>query len=569
MPVPARLVYFNDINAMITEAMTSEKDRLLLISRITEEINAGKTYEELVDLLYLHLKPLVTFNRIAIALLNDKQDSIELVSAKSDSPMILDIGYRGKLSGSTLQRIIERREFRIINDLPAYLGKKPESKSTEIIVREGMQSSLTLPLIARDKPVGIMFFSSLEKNVYDEGHVEFLKLIAGHVAISIERALILKELRSKTEQLENILRDSADGIIIVDRNNRITVWNRGAENIFGWKQEEVLGKNITFYYPPENNPMEELHDIMEQLEKYGYSVGYEATRLTKDGRRIVVSITLTNIKNPDGEVVGRSAIVRDMTLVKKLQHELINAQSLAAVGELAATVAHEIRNPLTAISSSIQVLVRSLPIEDSRSKVGGQILEQVKRLDTIIRDLLLYSRPWKVQPQQFNLSDLVAHIVERFKTNPRTSHQGIGAAVDAPKVDFVAEIRPGVQISADPQLLEHVFVNVIQNAIEAMPRGGLVSVLLNSKSDEAAIVVSDSGIGIAPENVDRLFKPFFSTKTRGTGLGLAISKKIIDAHGGGIFVSQRPTGGTEVSISIPLKRHGGRTEVALRGKQQE
>lgn len=534
-----------------------ETNQLVLISKITEEINAGKTPQDLIELVYDRLQPFVTYNRIAIALVNDAQDSVELECAKSDGPTQLQNGYKGKLRGSTLEKIVREGEIRIINDLVEYLRKKPESKSTELIVKEGMRSSLTLPLYARGVPVGIMFFSSRQKNSYNNEQIEFLKLISGHVAIAVEKALILKELKQKSDQLENILRDSADAIIVMDRAERILEWNRGAEKMFGFKQDEVLGKHISFFIPPQQREVDELRFIRDQLEKYGYMSGYETVRLTKDGKRIPVSITVTAILNDNGDYMGRSAILRDLTDVKRLQQELVDTQSLAAVGELAATVAHEIRNPLTAISSSIQVLVRGLPQNDARAAVASQIMLQVKRLDGIVRDLLIYARPWKVQLQSFNLTALLEHILAQFKKNPRTSHQGIDdAATDGQivwKIEFENEIPPRVFINGDPQLLEHVIVNVLQNAIESMPRGGKVKTVLILEKEQISLTVTDDGEGIPRENIDRLFKPFFSTKSRGTGLGLAISKKIVDAHGGAISLESVSGKGTTVRIILPLQ----------------
>lgn len=534
-----------------------ESNRLLLISKITEEINAGKTPKELVDLIYDRLKQFVTYNRIAIALVNDMQDSVELVCVKSDGPTQLGPGYKGKLRGSTLEKIVREGEIRIINDLVEYLRKKPESESTELIVKEGMRSSLTLPLYARGVPVGIMFFSSRQKNSYNNEQIEFLKLISGHVAIAVEKAMILKELKQKSDQLENILRDSADAIIVLDRGERITEWNRGAETMFGFKREEVIGKHISFFIPPQQREAGELRFIREQLARYGYMSGYETVRMKKNGEKIPVSITVTAILNENGEYVGRSAILRDLTDVKRLQQELIDTQSLAAVGELAATVAHEIRNPLTAISSSIQVLVRGLPQNDPRAAVASQIMLQVKRLDGIVRDLLIYARPWKMQTQSFNLTALLEHILAQFRKNPRTSHQGIddGAAdgTSVCKIDFENEIPPRVFINGDPQLLEHVIVNILQNAIESMPRGGKVKTVVKPEKEQVSISIADDGEGIPPENLDRLFKPFFSTKSRGTGLGLATSKKIVDAHGGKISLESTPGKGTIVRIVLPLQ----------------
>jgi PAS domain S-box-containing protein len=516
----------------------SEPGKLQLISAITQEINAGKTLEEILDIVYERLRDFVPYNRIGVCLISTSEDRVKLVALKSDGPASLPVGYVGKLGGSSLAEIIATGRTRILNDLVDYLRRKPESAGTKLMIEEGMRSSLTLPLIVRAKPVGLIFFSSRAPNTYRSEHEEFLRLISGHLAIALEKSLLLKELREKSDYLENILRNSADAIIVVDRGHIIRSWNHGAEKIFGFRESEMIGQHFSKFVPAELSQAGELDEIQRRVEIEGYIAGYETVRLTKDGRRLSVNLTTTAIRDEQGRIIGRSAILRDLTPLKRLQEEVVRTQSLAAVGELAASVAHEIKNPLAGISGAVQVLSRSFATEDSRRPIVHELLQQVKRLDDTVRDLLIFARPWKPQPRSFDLSHLLNGILDRSRA-PGTN------------VRMNRDMPPSCMIQADPQLLEHVFVNVVQNAIEAMPSGGQLTVRVTDDPSSAQVRIADTGIGIAPHNREKLFRPFFSTKSKGTGLGLAITKKLVEAHHGSIDVESQPGRGTVVQITLP------------------
>src|SRR3972149_5431265 len=164
-----------------------------LLHKITEEINSGKSFDEIFDLVYENLKKVIPYNRIGIATL---KDSTILVArkARSDGHIILEDDFEEDIRNSSLKNVIEKGEPRIINDLEDYLKKKPDSLSTQKIVSEGIKSNLTLPLLVKGKPIGVIFFSSRDKNTYSEKDSEYLKLIAGHIAISFERAMLVEEL---------------------------------------------------------------------------------------------------------------------------------------------------------------------------------------------------------------------------------------------------------------------------------------------------------------------------------------------------------------------------------------
>jgi PAS domain S-box-containing protein len=509
-----------------------------LLEEITRKSNQGCTLDELFDYLYDHLHDLVPYNRIAVALADETGSRLHIIAARSDGKVVLGRGYSGEIAGSSLEPLMREGRIRVINNLQDYLEKKAASESTRLIVREGMKSSLTLPLVIESKSVGVVFFSSRLADAYRPEHEELLRSIVGQVAMAVERTRLVDGLRERTEFLENILHNTVDAIIVVDAQNRIKTWNDGARRIFGYGAEEMLGKSYDLLLPEEARGGGESLETQEAVEKDEFARFSERIRRAKDGRRLSVDIASTLLRDKKGRAVGRSCIIRDVTEVKKIQQELLRTQSLAAVGELAATVAHEIKNPLAGISGAIQVLAEGMPKNDGRREIVGEILDQVRRLDNTVRDLLNFARPITPVRQDIDLAESVASAWKLLSAQP---------AAEPVRFELVA--AGPVPARGDPQLLRQVWVNLFQNAIEAMPRGGSLRVCLRPGA-VPAVEIRDAGQGIDPAALEKIWRPFFTTKTRGTGLGLPIVKKIIDAHGGRIWCESQPAQGTSFFVEI-------------------
>jgi PAS domain S-box-containing protein len=510
-----------------------------LLDQITRQLNLGNSLEEVFDLIYTQLRPHVPYNRIAVALLDEKGERLSILVARSDDKMILGKGYSGVLAGSSLEPLFREGRVRVINDLQDYLRRKPESESTRLIVKEGMRSSLTLPLLVEGKPIGVMFFSSREKEAYRPEHEALLRGIANHVAVAVERSRLIDALREKTEYMESVLNGSAEAIIVESPDGRVTSWNEGARRIYGYDPEEVIGRPLEMLVPEDLIRGGELGRLRERVQREGFVKDYETERLTEDGRRITVSVTSTAMRNRQGRVIGRSIMHRDVTQLKKLQQDLINTQSLAAVGELAATVAHEIKNPLAGISGAIQVFADGMAAKDPRREVIGEILDQIRRLDNTVRDLLTFARPAAPSLHELAVEDSLRRAWTLLSQQP-----------GAERIRFSIEGADGLRAPLDPHLMHQVWLNLFQNAVEAMPKGGELLVRV-SRDGNLRVEVRDAGTGIETSNLPKVFRPFYSTKTRGTGLGLAITQKIVEAHGGRIWVESEPKKGTSFFVEIP------------------
>jgi signal transduction histidine kinase len=226
---------------------------------------------------------------------------------------------------------------------------------------------------------------------------------------------------------------------------------------------------------------------------------------------------------------------------EKMNDALRESERLAAIGQMSASVAHEIRNPLTCISSAIQVLNKSIPEDDERKAIFREIIDQVNRADGTIRSLLMFAKPWTPEKHLCEVGQMV-----------EDSCNEVEDLEEFRSIRFMLDVSDGLMATLDPGLCRQVLVNLYRNAAHAMPQGGEIRVRATGRDDALQIVVADTGDGIAPDARHRVFDPFFTTKTRGTGLGLPVCRQIIEAHGGTVAFNSTPGEGTAITIELPL-----------------
>jgi PAS domain S-box-containing protein len=355
------------------------------------------------------------------------------------------------------------------------------------------------------------------------------------------------ELAGKNRFMANILRDSADAIITMDPDDVVTSWNRGAESIFGYAANEIIGKPVNIIVPPELREARELESIGRRFRAQGAVRSHQTERITKDGRRIQVIFTRTAIKDDSGKVIGSSSVVKDVTSLRSLERQLADAEHLATLGELSAGLAHEIKNPLAGIKGAIDVIRDSLPSGDAHREILGDVLHEVNRIDKTVRDLLNYAKPRPPSHSSIELPSLVQRIVAIARTAPK--HPSVPISV--------RQLTPVPDFTGDEMQLEQVLMNLLLNAQNALSSGGRIEITLgcDEQSKIVRIEVKDNGPGIPEEIRKKVFQPFFTTRTDGTGLGLATCLKNVQYHGGSIEVQSEVGHGTTFIVTVPLICH--------------
>ena len=381
---------------------------------------------------------------------------------------------------------------------------------------------------------------------------EFVHLIQGALAVGVLCALAAafvaltrrrytQRARSHERYLAAILEGSADAIIGFDNNDMIQSWNKGAELMFGYKAEEVIGKTFYMLVPPDRLAAGELDHLAQEVREKGAVRNYETERLAKNGAPMPVELTRTAIRNEQGEIVGSSAIVRDTTDRKHMARQLIQAENLAAIGELAASIAHEIKNPLAGINGAIQIIRDEFPQDHPRRAVMDEIIRQIHRLDKTVRDLLSFARPHPPTPIECHVHTVLDEAISLVEKEPHSQH-----------VEIKRRFADGLpNLKLDPQQMQHVFMNVILNAVQACSDDGGLTITTRGEDGVVEIEFADTGTGMPREVLSKIFNPFFTTKPDGTGVGLSTARRIVEAHGGAVEVESEPGRGSTFTIRLP------------------
>jgi two-component system, NtrC family, sensor histidine kinase AtoS len=380
------------------------------------------------------------------------------------------------------------------------------------------------------------------REAYEQLEAQFESLNVKLEDTNLELRRSLEEKDRVSNYLNNILESLTGGVLVVDAQGEIALLNRAAEDITGRTQEEALGQP---YEKAIGLDSGRRNSVLHTLET-GESLSNREKVLTHpDGRSIPLGFSTSMVRDEAGTVLGAVEVFNDMTEVKRLEAEVQRAHTLAALGEMAATVAHEIRNPLSGIANFASLLGRDLETDDPRRRLVNKITEGIGRLNRIVTSLLTYTRPLSLNAHQVNLVDLIEEATAFFE---------IGLERDRDNVTVKRDYQTPESICCiDPEQFQQVILNLLQNAVQAMPEGGCVTIAVAPGPDEAGALFSvrDTGAGMTADIQEKLFTPFFTTKEDGTGLGLATSRKIVEAHGGQIHVESEPGAGTCFSVTIP------------------
>lgn len=364
-----------------------------------------------------------------------------------------------------------------------------------------------------------------------------LKGEIGEIAKSANAmANAVREARGLTD---NILVSISDGVITVDNDGIVTMLNPAAQRICELIPENVL--NRPYREAIAGIPFDS--SLLYTLETGNHRAGFELEYPVRGGVRYL-STSSSVIRNANGDSLGAVAFIRDMTERKQMQHHMERAEQLAALGELIAGVAHEIRNPLTAIRGFVQYLQEGATPEE-RNEYTGIILKEVDSINRVIHQLLSFAKPAPQHYQMVAVSSMVQDALILVRTKGT-----------AGRIDFLLHIPASLpDIEVDGELVKQALVNLMLNAVQAIPAKGTIEITARHLiSGEVEIKIADSGVGIDEEDQERIFTPFFTTKPSGTGLGLSIVQRIVNAHHGDITIRSAKGRGTAITLTFPIRR---------------
>lgn len=400
---------------------------------------------------------------------------------------------------------------------------------------------------------GDLFFS-LVVNVSAFFTVAFLSsYLAEQARVSKEKLESAQSDFSRLAALhDHILQCLPSGLITCDSDGRVTFANHAAYIITGLSREQISNQFLSSIFP--EFPASLLQELSSDL--YSPQLRRKTMGYTRpDGKRLELGFSLAPLKDDSGSMRGTILHFQDLTETVAMEEHLRKVDKLASIGEMAARIAHEIRNPLASVSGSIQILRKELALDGTNKKLMDIVIRETNRLNGLLSDFLSFARPEQLRPTRMNLSRLLREIIALFME--RASGQWC----------MRSKIGEGLLLEADPERIRQVVWNLLNNALEAMPNGGELWLRanwaqrpapsgLNREVKWAVVEVEDNGPGIPAEIIDKIFDPFFTTKERGTGLGLSIVHRLMEEMGGRVEVKSQEGLGTKFTLWIPSRPLG-------------
>jgi two-component system sensor histidine kinase PilS (NtrC family) len=422
------------------------------------------------------------------------------------------------------------------------------------IVVAGLSSLLYLGLVLG--PATLSLFGLVELDDTSGVQIVAVLLNAGVLlVVAIVIASLVDRYRQSQEHLDAERKHLSDirafhdlifasvgsGLVAADPQGRVTAFNRAAESITGVSASEALGQPWAAIF----GPGVDLTKVQQATADEGaLAPRYEFQLRRRDGRELPVGISFWSLRSGRGDVAGLIGICQDLSGIKQMERRMRQADRLAAVGRLSANMAHEIRNPLASISGAVEALAKDLPRDPHRDRLVEIVLRESGRLNELVRDFLEYARPAPMAPLEVDMAQLLDDVLLLLE------HRSLPV-----NLKIVREYGLTLPAHVDPQQIRQAIWNLCLNAVQAMPEeGGEIRVggaVETDDADRLQLWITDTGLGIADDDLPHIFEPFYSTKPEGSGLGLALVYRVVQDHGGQIEVKSRLGEGTTFTLTLP------------------
>lgn len=445
----------------------------------------------------------------------------------------LSLGIEIKLEGDSIfaRSVNEKVPFNVHD------AKKEPLTDAVLIQQLGTESYAIVPLISRDKVIGVLFVDNLfnKKTITDED-MRFLTAFSNQMAAAIESAKLFEQVSIAEAELENIFKSISDMVYFTDMNYTIKSINKAVADKFGLSEGKIIGRKCYDVFHGMKEPWQACphHKTVQMKKPYIEEVEDPHTGWTY--------LTSTSpIFDMAGNFLGTVHIVRDITELKHIRERLASAERMAALGEVAAKVAHEIRNPLVSIGGFAQRLETKL--EGNLKEYATIIAREVKRLEEILKDILGFVRETRLSKTNVNVNQLIRDVFSLVESE--IVERGI---------TFETSFSEIPDVILDMDRTKEAFLNIVKNAIQAVVTHGTIMVKTYQRDENIVVEISDTGEGIAEKDLPFIFDPFYTTKPTGTGLGLAISRRVIEEHKGRIEVKSKPGEGSTMKVFLPKRK---------------
>ena len=452
------------------------------------------------------------------------------------------------ISRTMAQQLLQKKESFLSENVPA----DERLAASESLHDMRVSSIMGAPLKVKDKVVGMQYFdTATDGKPFTEQDLKLATAMAMQLAVCLENTQLYNELLDATEFNNAVMRALNSGIIVVDTNGRVLRVNRATEEILGKTDTQVLAHLLGDF--PE---LAELHRVVQNTLSTGTAEDRHEVLVRVDGQVVPLGVSTAVLSDHAARIIGAVANFRNLAHIRKLEEQVRRSEHLAALGQMAAGVAHEIRNPLNSIRGFAQLLQEKAGKDAASTEYAQIVLEEVDRMNAIVQDLLDFSRQRDLTLVPVDLEKVLDELVRSMQGEA----QQVGVELQLlPR----AAVLPNVFGNADK--LRQVFRNIVVNGLEACKAGGRVAVsgaaveemLPQAAAADAqkrravAVTVEDNGCGIDPAVMSKIFDPFYTRKETGTGLGLSISQKIVDQHGGRLEVKSELGKGSVFTVVLP------------------
>lgn len=536
-------------NARLYHQLTQNLRHLSTLVELTQLITAVLDVDTLLRIVGRLISETVGFSRCAIFLAGE--------SSRVYQPRLI-LGYRPET--------FPKRGFRRGHGVIGIVAKKRiplvvTNAQQEVQPLRGFGRTLgsnhycVLPMVVHGSCIGVVLADN-QNAPFSPEQVELLTAFVNQAGVAIENARLYQEMERRYREIQslaafrnNILRSLSSGMLTVDEHGRITTWNRAAQRILGLSRHSSVGRPLQEVLRKADCPInpascEELINAVEQVLQGGGTRHLYKVRAQVDGSARVLNVAISPLLLQGRQTQGAVVLFEDITEYLLLESRLSEAERLATVGQMTATIAHEIRNPLTALRGAVELMRQEKDLPDSVGIYIDVIEQEVQRLTEIADEFLEFAKPFQLQIRAVPLKPLLQRVL--LVQEPYLKSAGVQAVLEVPET---------LTAPLDAGRIEQALRNLIQNAVHAMPNGGTITLTAREEGEWVTIAVRDTGCGVPPEARDKIFEPFYTTRTRGTGLGLSIVKKIAEGHGGKVTVECPSEGGSIFTLWLPKAGH--------------
>ncbi|WP_173179638.1 ATP-binding protein [Desulfosarcina ovata] len=521
------------------KALLNKYNELTIINKIGRDISQSLNIDTILNLSVLNLSRIVGNKDICIYLINRKSNELILKAQKGFSKDYFKNLFRFKMeegiSGDAAHKMVPV-EWNNQTNLPIKINYDVKNKK--------IKSILSVPLKTKNKVIGVLNIAAKFQHHFAADEIDLISLIGSQISGAIENAYLLEEIRDSEKKYRTLVENINDGYFLC-QDDHVLYANSAFLYMHGYSKSEVLGKDFRKFLPKEN--VAQVEKILSGTWGKEIPEHIEFQRKHKNNKKLPTDLKINLIK-----FNGKPALIcilRDISKRKEMEKKVIEHQRLSSIGQLTADIAHEIRNPLSSIKTNIQVLSKQLHLQGFNKRRMEIAVEEILRLDRILQDVLNFSVPVKMEMSLDHLHNVIGKCVELIHEKIRRS-----------KINVIQKLSRDIpEIYMNTGMFQQVILNLFLNSIDAMPNGGQIIITTRRIEIEdhkmILLEIMDSGCGIQSENLNRVFDPFFSTKTQGAGLGLSNVKKIIDAHHGSIEIENRANQGTRIIIKLPENKN--------------